>query len=89
MPSWLIVILCAIGAVALFVIGMSLTIMIKGHFIESEISTNRNMQRLGIKCAVQESREDSGQVDCKDIGCSGNCSACDIEESQKERLPEK
>ena len=42
MPSWLIVILCAIGAVALFVIGMSLTIMIKGHFIESEISTNRN-----------------------------------------------
>lgn len=86
MPSWLIVILCAIGAVALFVVGMSLTIMVKGHFIESEISTNRNMQRLGIKCAVQESREDSGQVDCAELGCSGNCSACDIEEAEKEKI---
>lgn len=79
MPAWLIVVLCSIGAVAFFVIGMSLTIMIKGHFIDSEISTNKNMQRLGIKCAVQESREDSGQVDCEHLGCHGNCSACDIE----------
>ena len=27
--------------------GMSLTLMIKGHNIDSEISTNKNMQRLG------------------------------------------
>ncbi len=78
MAHWLIVLLFAIAAVALFVVGMSLTLMIKGHHIESEISTNKNMQRLGIKCAVQESREDSGQTDCNDV-CSGNCSACDIE----------
>ena len=64
MPSWLILLLAAIAAVALFVVGMSLTLMFKGHFIDSEISTNKNMQRLGIKCAVQESREDSGQTDC-------------------------
>lgn len=88
MPSWLIVILCAIGAVGLFVLGMSLTIIFKGHFIDSEISTNKNMQRMGIKCAVQESREDSGQVDCKDIGCHGNCSACDIEEAEREKAHE-
>ena len=54
MPSWLILLLAAIAAVALFVVGMSLTLMFKGHFIDSEISTNKNMQRLGIKCAVQE-----------------------------------
>ena len=59
MPTWLIVFLFALGAVALFVVGMSLTLMIKGHHIDSEISTNKNMQRLGIRCAVQESREDS------------------------------
>lgn len=54
MPTWLIVFLFALGAVALFVVGMSLTLMIKGHHIDSEISTNKNMQRLGIRCAVQE-----------------------------------
>lgn len=79
MPLWLIVLLCSIGAVALFVVGMSLTLMIKGRNIDSEISTNKNMQRLGIKCAVHESREDTGQTDCIDSGCAGNCSACDIE----------
>ena len=58
MPTWLIVFLFALGAVALFVVGMSLTLMIKGHHIDSEISTNETSQRLGIRCAVQESRED-------------------------------
>mgnify|MGYP007120240179 CR=1 FL=1 len=82
MPTWLIVILCAVAAVGLFVIGMSLTLMIKGHHIDSEISTNKDMQRLGIKCAVQETREADGSADCSDspsAGCSGNCGACDIE----------
>ena len=83
MPNWIIVILCAVGAVALFVAGMSLTLMLKGHHIDSEISTNKEMRRRGIKCAVQESREDSGQTDCADAGCSGNCSACDIEQTTK------
>ena len=75
MPTWLIVILCAVAAVGLFVVGMSLTLMIKGHHIDSEISTNKNMQRLGIKCAVHETREADGSADCADgqpAGCSGN-----------------
>ena len=84
MPDWLIVVLCAVAAVGLFVLGMSLTLMIKGHHIDSEISTNKNMQRLGIKCAVQETRVADGHADCsvseKTLpGCSGNCGACDIE----------
>ena len=62
MPAWLVVILFAIGAVGLFVLGMSITIIVKGHFIDSEISTNKNMQKLGIKCAVQETREDIGRL---------------------------
>ncbi len=80
MANWLIVILVAIAAVAFFVVGMSLTLMIKGHHIESEISTNKNMQRLGIKCAVQETREDMAAEDCEeDSLCSGNCAGCDID----------
>ncbi len=88
MPTWLIVILCAVAAVGLFVVGMSLTLMIKGHHIDSEISTNKNMQRLGIKCAVHETREADGSSDCADgqpAGCSGNCGACDIESHEAEK----
>ena len=75
MPTWLILLLCAILAVGLFVLGMSLTLMIKGH------------NKLGIKCAVHETREADGGADCSDgqgvAGCSGNCGACDIEHISK------
>ena len=53
MSNWIIVILCAVAAVALFVAGMSLTLMLKGHHIDSEISTNKEMQRRGIKCGFR------------------------------------
>ena len=66
--------------VGFFFLGMSLTQIFKGHDIDSEISTNKDMQRLGIQCAVQESREDTG-TDCEDLGCKGNCSACDVDHS--------
>ena len=50
MSNWIIVILCAVAAVALFVAGMSLTLMLKGHHIDSEISTNKEMQRRDCTC---------------------------------------
>ena len=74
----LVVIGVSILLVGFFFLGMSLTQIFKGHDIDSEIATNKNMQRLGIKCAVQESREDTG-TDCADLGCHGNCSSCDID----------
>ena len=46
MPTWLIIILLAILAVGLFVLAMSLTLIFKGHHIDSEISTNENMRKL-------------------------------------------
>ena len=88
MATWFIVLLFSVGAVALFVVGLSLTLIFKGHPIDSEIATNKNMQRLGIKCAVQETREADGRAACSEGspakkdgpigGCTGNCSACDI-----------
>lgn len=85
MPNWIIVILCTVGAVALFVAGMSLTLIFKGHHIDSEISTNKEMQRRGIKCAVQESREAIQQADCTDAAspCSGNCAGCDVDHGDR------
>ena len=81
MGTTLIVILVAVGAVAFFVLAMSLTLIFKGHHIDSEISTNKDMQRLGIKCAVQETREDIAAESCDSNPCSGNCAGCDIEHS--------
>ena len=83
MSSVVTVILIAVGAVGFFVLAMSLTLIFKGHHIDSEISTNKDMQRLGIKCAVQETREDMGLNDCDtDSICSGNCAGCDIDHSK-------
>ena len=78
MSSILITIIAAVVVVGFFALAMSLTYIFKGHHIESEISTNPNMQKMGIKCAVQETREDMGLTDC-DTGniCSGNCAGCD------------
>lgn len=93
MPAWSIVLLCSIAAVALFVLGMSLTLIVKGHPLDSEISTNEEMRRRGIKCAVQETREADGTAACSgdafpsgraaagrdsSAGCTGNCAACDV-----------
>ena len=80
MNNVLVVILFAIGAVAFFAFALSITLMAKGHHIESEISTNPNMKKLGIKCAVQETREDMAAEGCEDDNiCSGNCAGCDID----------
>lgn len=89
MSPLLITILIAIGVVSFFVLAMSLTYLIKGHHIQSEISTNPNMQKMGIKCAVQESREDMGLTDC-DTGniCSGNCAGCDIDHNEATKKSE-
>jgi hypothetical protein len=68
---------------------MSLTYIIKGHHIQSEISTNPNMQQMGIKCAVQETREDMGLTDCEtDNICSGNCAGCDIDHNEATKKSE-
>jgi hypothetical protein len=88
MANWWIVVLFAIGALAFFVIGLSLTIMIKGHYIDGEISTNKNMQKLGIRCAVQETRDDDGTASCGDVGCSGNCAGCDVEREKAQNNKE-
>ncbi len=90
MAPWLFVLLFSIGAVAFFMIGMSITLMIKGHFIDSEISTNKHMRAMGIKCAVQETRIDQDSVNCHDYGCHSNCAACDIDhEAAAEAKAEK
>ncbi|MCH5330476.1 MAG: hypothetical protein J1E04_05860 [Alistipes sp.] len=77
------VILIATAATGLFVLGLSLTLIFKGHDIDGDISTNRNMQQLGIKCPVREAREDTDGQNCGDFGCGGTCSSCDIKKPEE------
>lgn len=84
MNNLVFIIIFAVIIVAFFVVGMSLTLIFKGHHIESEIGDNPNMKKRGIKCASQQMREDerargwganSDKDDC--LSCSdANCSSC-------------
>lgn len=47
MSSGWLIFLIAVGVVAFFVVGMSLTIIFKGHYMESEIGENRHMKARG------------------------------------------
>jgi hypothetical protein len=82
MATWLVVLLFSVGAVVLFVVGMSLTLLIKGHHIDSEIATNKNMQARGITCAVQDARAagpngSTSDSSCADTLCGDhNCATC-------------
>lgn len=91
MPTWLIIILLAILAVGLFVLAMSLTLIFKGHHIDSEISTNENMRKLGIKCAVQETREQmTGLEDCaSEPGCSATAPPAPPKRQPQYTAPQK
>ncbi|MCD7970065.1 MAG: hypothetical protein LUF87_06905 [Alistipes sp.] len=87
MPTYLILILAALAVVALFMAGMSLTLIFKGHHIRSEISDNPRMRELGLKCAIQESLEQEGSPAGSDpcnlpASCtSSNCASCVTPES--------
>lgn len=75
MQTWAWVILLSILFVGFFVIGMSLTLMIKGHNIDSEISTNKNMRERGITCAIQDTSAEQG--DCDKLCGDKSCFDCD------------
>lgn len=75
MATWLVVLLFSAVAVGLMALGLSLTLIFKGHHIDGEISTNANMRALGITCAVKDAV--GGGVDCQDAGCSTDaCKTC-------------
>ena len=82
MATLSVLLLFSVGAVLFLVVGLSLTLMIKGHHIDGEISTNRHMRERGITCAVHDAV--SGAADqsenCADSLCGDkNCATCAAE----------
>lgn len=76
--------LSALLLVALCVFGLCINIIFRknGKFPETEISSNREMRKLGIKCAKEDELRLWGRKNgkknpsCSDIGC-GDCTACE------------
>ena len=65
MSSGWLIFLIAVGVVAFFVVGMSLTIIFKGHYMESEIREEEAALR--------------GDSSADDGACSGgSCSSCTV-----------
>jgi hypothetical protein len=80
MSTWLVILLFSVGAALLFVVGLSLTLIIKGHHIDSEIATNRHMRARGITCAAADARKESCKPSTSQHGAlpceEDNCSTC-------------
>lgn len=93
MNPTLLLFLIVFIAVAVFVIGMSLTLIIKGRHIDSEIGDNKHMQERGIKCAAQQMRDEehSGENSYgENIGCSDqSCVSCSVHSCDDTTKPDQ
>lgn len=80
MNTTLLVVLISIAALAFFVLGLSITLIRKGHNIENDVGSNRDMQRLGLECASaqirREEAERTGRKSYLSEGCGGGCDSC-------------
>ena len=77
--------IAALLLVGISVIGLCFNIIFRknGQFPETEISNNKEMKKLGIRCAKEEElriwgkKNGKAQPYCSDLGC-GSCGGCDI-----------
>lgn len=89
MSSNTLVFLIAAAAVAFFVLGLSLTIIFKGHYMKSEIGDNEHMKARGIDCASRQIRREEealrGGSAAPAEGCvAGGCSSCSAAHCENE-----
>ena len=77
----MVVFLVALAAVALLVVGLSITLMRKGHDIQGEVGENPHMRALGLDCALKDEHNPGGcnpssTTDCLEQGCA-SCPTAD------------
>lgn len=92
MNTTLFLIIFSIAAVAAMILGLSITLIRKGHHIKSEVGDNEHMKDRGLKCASQEMREEEALLrgetldniaGCSTDGCAGCASVCDMNVDNK------
>lgn len=76
----LLVIIIAIIAVAFLFVGLSITLIVKGRNMQSEVGENDEMKKRGLRCAKEQfSREEAelrGDNCNNDVSCGGSCGSC-------------
>lgn len=87
MSPTLLVILVAIVVVGLLVLGLSITILRKGHYMQSEVGENEEMKKRGLKCASEEFRKEEAELsgtECDTLtSCGGSCGTCSDKSAEK------
>lgn len=76
--------LIALGVVAFFMLAFALTIIFKGHYMDTEIGTNPAMRKRGIRCTAAQFRAEEQALrrgkspDCAhpDDAACGDCTDC-------------
>lgn len=73
----------AIIAVALLVLGLSITLIRKGRNLQGDVGENDDMKRLGLECTSQAIRREEAELrgvkpDQVNISCSSttSCTSC-------------
>lgn len=77
--------IAAILLVGFCVLGLCFNIIFRknGRFPETEISSNREMRKLGIRCAKEDElriwgrRNGKENPTCSDLGCA-DCAGCEV-----------
>lgn len=81
----MLIFLITIVAVALMMLGLSITLLRKGRNLQGDVGENDDMKRMGLECtSAQIRREEAelrGEPMPEDLLCgSGNCSSCNTGE---------
>lgn len=87
MSPTLLVIIIAIVMVALLVLGLSITLIRKGRYMQSEVGENDEMKKRGLKCASDEFRREEAELtgtECDTLtSCGGSCGTCSDKSTEK------
>lgn len=73
--------LIAIVAIALFMVGLSITLMRRGRNLQGDVGENDDMKRLGLECTSQTIRREEAALRGEEYvplsGCAtGSCASC-------------
>ncbi|MDR0754311.1 MAG: hypothetical protein LBF04_02870 [Prevotellaceae bacterium] len=84
MENLLIITITAVCIILICFAAMSVSIWIKknGKFPETEISRNKNMKKLGIKCIRQEEMEQQNKNSKQKTNCD-DCEGCFLKPKKK------
>jgi flagellar basal body-associated protein FliL len=84
MENLLLIIIVVICIILVCFAAMSISIWIKkdGKFPETEVSRNKNMKKLGIKCIRQEEIEQANKSRKQKINCD-DCDGCFLKDIKK------